>query len=397
MHKHQLHIVVRLGPVIVPRTVATSLLLSAKPLVSSLRKNHQRPNEAVLTPQAGGHDIPSAINSPGRPAGARSFIRTRRPGITSAHLPAATTHPGVCRMAYSQNSLGIDMKRNPRDVPGQPQKRAKLALPPRDLPAQQPEVALVDGPEVVSEGTSIDKPQDAKRKDQSSREIVENKREKLSTQQFEDGPSLYSDIWLHNVLPLLGLRELSNLILVDKRLNAMIVEYLKGEDGKRIPPPPMERAPNNPKLQHRLPVRTADSQAWKTILRFWLLYVAHVRPGIPPKQFLWALKQLCDYGLDKKFRHPGEMLTMVGGMLNAPDWKKPAGPPASISESFTQLVVILASLDAENSKESYNQSKFDELLTLMQELPIWDNVGRMHFKIWMNKYFHINSSQKERK
>ncbi|PWU51949.1 hypothetical protein DLE60_31935, partial [Micromonospora globispora] len=41
-----------------------------------------------------------------RPAGARSFIRTRCPGTTSAHQLAATYPPGVCRMAHSQNSLG---------------------------------------------------------------------------------------------------------------------------------------------------------------------------------------------------------------------------------------------------------------------------------------------------
>jgi hypothetical protein len=39
----------------------------------------------------GGHGIPEAINSPGQPAGARSFVRTQSPGQQSAHLPAATT------------------------------------------------------------------------------------------------------------------------------------------------------------------------------------------------------------------------------------------------------------------------------------------------------------------
>src|SRR5207344_276714 len=60
--------------------------------VSSLRENHQRPNEPVLTPSGGGHDIPAAINSPGQPAGARSVFRDPegRPGRDSAHLPAAT-------------------------------------------------------------------------------------------------------------------------------------------------------------------------------------------------------------------------------------------------------------------------------------------------------------------
>jgi len=33
-----------------------------------MRENHQRPNEAVLTP-SGGHDIPAAINSPGHRQG----------------------------------------------------------------------------------------------------------------------------------------------------------------------------------------------------------------------------------------------------------------------------------------------------------------------------------------
>jgi len=34
------------------------------------------PNEQVLTPHQGGHDIPSAINSPGQPAGGTLFRRT---------------------------------------------------------------------------------------------------------------------------------------------------------------------------------------------------------------------------------------------------------------------------------------------------------------------------------
>ena len=76
------------------------------PTPGSPQENHQRPNEAVLTPQPGGHDIPSAINSPHRPTGARSTARTQRPGKASAHLPAATYTPGVCRIGYSQNSLG---------------------------------------------------------------------------------------------------------------------------------------------------------------------------------------------------------------------------------------------------------------------------------------------------
>jgi hypothetical protein len=63
---------------------------------AALRENHRRPNQAVLTPHAGGHDIPAAINSPDRPAEARSVCRTRRPGGRSAHPPAATRHR-VCR------------------------------------------------------------------------------------------------------------------------------------------------------------------------------------------------------------------------------------------------------------------------------------------------------------
>jgi len=80
------------------RTIASVLPSQVPDLVSSLRENHQRPNETVLTPSADGHDIPAAINSPGQPAGARSFSRAHGPGGKSAHLPAATRHR-VCRMA----------------------------------------------------------------------------------------------------------------------------------------------------------------------------------------------------------------------------------------------------------------------------------------------------------
>ena len=63
----------------------------------ALRENYQRPNEKVFTPP-GGYDIPAAINSPGPPAGARSFFRAQGPGNQCAHLPTATRHR-VCRMA----------------------------------------------------------------------------------------------------------------------------------------------------------------------------------------------------------------------------------------------------------------------------------------------------------
>jgi hypothetical protein len=62
------------------------------------RKNYQRPNQAVLTPAHDGHGIPEAINSPGRPAGARSFLRAHSPGITE-RSPAGGHHHRVCRMA----------------------------------------------------------------------------------------------------------------------------------------------------------------------------------------------------------------------------------------------------------------------------------------------------------
>jgi uncharacterized protein YPO0396 len=65
----------------------------------------QRPNEAVLTPVTGGHDIPVAISSPGRPTGARSFSRTRGPGSVSAHLSAGC-HARVCLKQTRYLSLG---------------------------------------------------------------------------------------------------------------------------------------------------------------------------------------------------------------------------------------------------------------------------------------------------
>jgi hypothetical protein len=79
------------------RTAAPALPSTMSNHVVSLRENHQRPNEAVLTP-GGGHDIPAAINSPGYPAGARSVGSAASPGDNSAHLPAATRYR-VCRMA----------------------------------------------------------------------------------------------------------------------------------------------------------------------------------------------------------------------------------------------------------------------------------------------------------
>ena len=71
------------------RTISTVLPPHDAGTASSLRENHQRPNDSVLTPHTGGHDIPSAINSPGQPAGARSFDRTPR------EVPRAfrTVHP----------------------------------------------------------------------------------------------------------------------------------------------------------------------------------------------------------------------------------------------------------------------------------------------------------------
>ncbi len=72
-----------------PRT--TTHLPSSSSITSrSPRENHQRPHEPVLTPHHSGHDIPSAINSPDPPAGARSVLRTQRPGEQSAHPPTAT-------------------------------------------------------------------------------------------------------------------------------------------------------------------------------------------------------------------------------------------------------------------------------------------------------------------
>ena len=60
-----------------------------------------QPNDQVLTPTRSGHDISSAIHCPRPPAGARSATRTPRtrdPGWTSAHLPAAT-RPESCLTA----------------------------------------------------------------------------------------------------------------------------------------------------------------------------------------------------------------------------------------------------------------------------------------------------------
>ncbi len=89
---HQLDVVMVLGPVIThEQSQRSSRSRTRSPCRSptcSQRENSQRPNQAVLTPPAGGHDIPAAINSPGLPAGALSFVRTRSPGGKSAHLPA---------------------------------------------------------------------------------------------------------------------------------------------------------------------------------------------------------------------------------------------------------------------------------------------------------------------
>ena len=76
---HHLHIVVVLGPVIShkqPQRSSRSQPLCRSPS-SSQRENHQRPNQAVLTPTSNGHDIPAAINSPDQPARARSLVRTQ--------------------------------------------------------------------------------------------------------------------------------------------------------------------------------------------------------------------------------------------------------------------------------------------------------------------------------
>jgi len=84
-----------LGPV-VPNEKIHCLSHLPTPSSGSLRENHRRPNQAVLTPQQDGHDIPAAINSPGRPTrgticvqdlkvqGAGVLTRRRLPGIESA-------------------------------------------------------------------------------------------------------------------------------------------------------------------------------------------------------------------------------------------------------------------------------------------------------------------------
>jgi len=58
--------------------------------VSSLRENNQRPNETVLTP-AGGHGIPSAINSPGHRQGHGLFtgLQARRTTVLTCRRPPA--------------------------------------------------------------------------------------------------------------------------------------------------------------------------------------------------------------------------------------------------------------------------------------------------------------------
>jgi hypothetical protein len=70
-------------------------------------------------PSVRGHDIPAAINSPGQPAGARSFARAQRPEVISAHSPAAARHR-VCRMADPQalvRSRRRAPSHDPRDKP----------------------------------------------------------------------------------------------------------------------------------------------------------------------------------------------------------------------------------------------------------------------------------------
>ena len=96
---HHLHVVVVLGPVIPDEQQPQSPVLRHRsPRAGSQRENHQRPNEAVLTPTPGGHDIPSAINSPGHRQGhdlssglnvqdARVLTCRRLPGTESAGRP----------------------------------------------------------------------------------------------------------------------------------------------------------------------------------------------------------------------------------------------------------------------------------------------------------------------
>jgi hypothetical protein len=63
---HPLHIVVVLGPVIADKQSQPISRARAPVSPAAVRENHQRPNEAVLTPRhRAGHNIPSAISSPG--------------------------------------------------------------------------------------------------------------------------------------------------------------------------------------------------------------------------------------------------------------------------------------------------------------------------------------------
>jgi hypothetical protein len=116
---HHLDIVVILRPVISHQQQRFSRPRSAA--FGSARENHQRPNEAVLTPPTRGHDIPSAIHPPNRPAEARSGNRTQRPGTTSAHPPAATGSESAGQPTR-YHSLGATwitnrIDRDPSDTP----------------------------------------------------------------------------------------------------------------------------------------------------------------------------------------------------------------------------------------------------------------------------------------
>src|SRR6185437_9799072 len=78
-----------------PRKSAPVLPSAASKHLSSLRENHQRPNEAVLTPK-GGHDIPPAINSPGHRQGhgLSSGLKTRENQVLTCRRPP---HPESAR------------------------------------------------------------------------------------------------------------------------------------------------------------------------------------------------------------------------------------------------------------------------------------------------------------
>ena len=84
-----------LSPVIAHEQPHQFSRLKCRITVSSLRENHQRPNETVLTP-AGGHDIPAAINSPGHRQGHGLFtgLQARRTTVLTCRRPPATESAG---------------------------------------------------------------------------------------------------------------------------------------------------------------------------------------------------------------------------------------------------------------------------------------------------------------